>query len=242
MKHRFFTLCVLFSFFLLAGCLTDKELFEREDIQLTGVLKNLGEVVVEKKADHLLINESGDVFYVYSPFLNLDDGKYLNMRVQIVGEVVDETDSGKSIVVVKSIVVLDDALLGAPMLGALPKKYMSQEMGFQLEGLIDFQVVEKDHQVVFSKKDAELTVTRYDNPTSMTLYDWLGVNEYTSAIPTQLGPDQMKAYKIVNSTAVRYFVSRTNAYIYDVYYEAVDVPVVTELQSVVNSFRFVPLE
>ena len=240
---KFVQIGVLIGMLLIYGCASrDAARSEGNEVEYTGTLKSLGEVLVEEKADHILESDDGNVYYVYSQFIDLDKEKYKNARVQIHGEIVKITESAKEIIAIESVVPLTEEFIERDVKGDIVKKYQNLEMGFKLDELKAFQVKEYQNQVVFEKDDVSLTVTRFDNTTSLTLEEWLTLSNVQEYTPIFLGQDKLKAYTYEKSLKSRvYFISRTNQYIYEVDLVFTDNASMNELKSILNSFRFVPL-
>lgn len=241
----FFTIFLLASSLLLSGCFGggEEESTKGESVSHVGTLKSLGEVVVEERADHILETKNGDVYYVYSDFLDLDKSKYENAYVQVSGTVTAVTDSGKEVVAIESIVALDEEVIEQDAQGEEEKKYRNLDSGFQIEHMIGWLLESEDSNYVeFTKDGASFVVARYDNSTSLTLEEWLELDQEPVDTPTLLGPDSLKSYRIESIDMTTYFVSRTNEFIYEITLTYPTPAFKNELLTIVNSFRFVPLK
>ncbi len=241
----FIRLCLclaLTASLILTGCLKqNEETVEFESVSYTGTLKNLGEVAVSGKADHILESDDGDIHYVYSSFIDLDKVKYQDVRVQINGEVTDRTDSGKEIIAVESVIPLTEEVIEQDSKDETPKKYQNVEVGFKLEGLVGWSIEEFANQVTLTKDQAKFTVTRLENESGLTLDEWLDRNNMSKATPVFIGPDKLKAYLRESANSPIYFISRTDKYVYEVRLLYTDPEFENEIKSVLNSFRFIPM-
>lgn len=243
MKIKILRICVLAFIIIIAGCKGSDEVTTKgKSVMYTGQLKNLGEVLVEEKADHILETGDGNVYYVYSDFLDLDKEKYKNARVQISGEIVKVTESGKEVIAIESIVPLTKEVIEKDVINDTVKKYQSLDMGFRVDDLIGFEAKEFQNQVVFEKGENSFTVTRFDNTTAVSLDDWLTLSNVPKRAQVFIGQDKLKGYmypKALNTPV--YYVSRTNLYIYEIDLVFSDERSESELKTILNSFRFVPL-
>lgn len=242
MKHYKYVSVILASL-VLTSCGGTTEITRKgESVTYTGTLKSLGEVMVESKADHILETADGSIYYVYSQFLDLDKDKYKNTNLQISGEIVTITESGKEIIAIESIVPLIEEVIVKDVKHDIVKKYQNLDLGFKLEDLVDFEVKEYINQVVFSKENASFKITRFDNKDSLTLDEWLALSDKINGKPVFIGQDRLKAYLYETTTVENtYFISRTNQYIYQVDLNFSDEVSKNELKTILNSLRFVPL-
>ncbi|MDP4008262.1 MAG: hypothetical protein Q8P68_03670 [Candidatus Peregrinibacteria bacterium] len=244
MKYSKYISVILSSLALIScGGTTTEITREGESVTYTGTLKSLGEVMVESKADHILETYDGNIYYVYSQFLDLDKDKYKNANLQISGEIVTITESGKEIIAIESIVPLIGEVIEQDVKHDIVKKYQNLDLGFKLEDLVDFEVKEYINQVVFSKEQSSFKITRLDNKDSLTLDEWLNLSDKVNGTPVFIGHDRLKAYLYeFSNTKNTYFISRTNRYIYQVDLTFSDDESKNELKTILNSFRFVPLK
>lgn len=243
MKMKFFKVGFSAIVLLLAGCaVSDDPAEQGKSVMYTGTLRSLGEVLVEEKADYILESDDGNVYYIYSDFLDLDKEKYKNARVQISGEIVKITESGKEVIAIESIVPMTKEIIEKDVINDTVKKYQNLDIGFRIDGLTGFNVKEFQNQVVFEKGENSFTVTRFDNTTAVSLDDWLTLSNVPERMQVFIGQDKLKGYMYskASNTPV-YYVSRTNLYIYEIDLVFSDERSESELKTILNSFRFVPL-
>ncbi|MBT6068455.1 hypothetical protein HOG48_01740 [Candidatus Peregrinibacteria bacterium] len=245
MKKILIAIFIPVFLFVMTGCGSSEveNTMEGAKVDYVGTLKSLGEISVEGKADHILETAGEDVYYVYSEFLDLDKAKYRDARVQIIGEVVSVTESGKEIIAIKSIIPISRETVEEDSVEETPKKYQNLELGFRIENMIAWKFVsDEGGKIEFEKDGAKFTLSRHENGSASSLDEWLILNEKSNTSPTLLGPDSLKSYLVEEEGVFTYFVSRTDEFIYEISGEYPSYNLKNELLTIVNSFRFVPMK
>lgn len=228
--------------FLLWSCSsTDETEINNDPIEVVGEIKYLGDVLVGKKADFLLTDTNGEVYYVYSQFLDLNKFAIDDVLYSVVAQPTDETDSGTQILVIKNITPFVSEPIDDKSKPNLPDFVSDSEFGFSIEVPQDTIHVRGDNFVKFSLINGDVVVSRYYNTSSLPTVDWLNANGHTDYTQVLIGVDQIKGYKVASTSSLRYFFGRSTEYIYEITLPNFEDGQNAEFLSALNSFRFLPI-
>lgn len=119
-----------------------------------GVLQSLGGAYTSAQATHLLRMEDGTNIYLKSDYIKLDDEKYNNKQVEVMGEIIRTTDS-KQLMNVNSIDVLD---IESSTTDELPQwvDYDSTALDLNLKYRDDYELSEKNMEINIIKSSKSI--------------------------------------------------------------------------------------
>lgn len=153
--YKIFILILISSFFIV-GCQGQKTANPDDVLKMTqrqerriGVLQSLGGAYTSAQATHLLRMEDGTNIYLRSDYVKLEEEKYNNKQVEVMGEIIRTTD-GKQLMDVNSIDVLD---IESSTTDDLPQwmDYDSSELDLNLKYRDDYELTEKNNEITIVK-------------------------------------------------------------------------------------------